>query len=47
MGKIMKHINRHYVVANTQLLKAKMKAHAKQQLSIFEFGTDPVEENKE
>lgn len=38
LSKIIKHVNRHFVIANTQHMKAKMRAHNAEQLSIFDFG---------
>lgn len=41
LAKILKHLNRLQVIANTQALKARMRDHVDEQMNIFDFGVDP------
>lgn len=41
LAKVVKHLNRLQVIANTQMTKARMREHINGNLSIFDFGINP------
>ncbi len=47
LSKITKHVNRLFVIGNTQRMKAKMREHASANLNIFDFGIEVKEAQDE